>query len=262
MKTQISYILPIIFLTVISSCNKTEINSTFDENIKIKMIETVDSVKRTLSFNIYTEKIFACSNYLIDANYTLTNEKITINLVKIITPIICLTSLGSAATIINIKDLANKTYDLELNFGTQKINGQFDVTTGSYTATLPIQTKVQFVNPDLKRIPNNTIYGTVHYHSAYTSSIIQKFIDTIQLYGATQSLYPIGNYEQFQIEPNGQIKQTQDLGYYFTQYYIFNYSDNSEQLKNLVKRFGINYGDLLLITLNSSKGETFYSWTQ
>jgi hypothetical protein len=262
MKRQIIYILTLIFLVAISSCKKTEVNSSFDENIKIKMTETVDSVKRTLSFNCYSEKIFECSNYAIEATYTLTNDKITINFIKIITPSICLTSLGPASTIINLNGLSNKTYEIELNFGANKINGQLNVTSGSFIATLPTQTKVQFVNSDLKRVPNNTIYGTVHYHSASTSSIVQKFIDTLQLYGATPTLYPQGDYGQFQIEPTGQIKQTQDLGYYFTRYYIFNYSGNSGQLKDLVKRFGINYGNLLVITLNTTKGETFYSWTQ
>lgn len=228
MKRQFIYILTLIFLCVtISSCKKAEVNSTFDENIKIKMTETVDSVKRTLSFNCYTEKIFECSNYGIEATYTLTNDKITINFIKIRTPNICLTSLGPASTIINLIELTNKIYEIELNFGTNKINGQLNVTTGSFIAALPTQTKVQFVNPDLKRVPNNSIYGTVHYHSASTSSIVQKFIDTLQLYGATPTLYPQGDYGQFQIEPNGQIKQTQDLGYYFTRYYIFNYSGNS-----------------------------------
>ncbi|MBS1621791.1 MAG: hypothetical protein JST10_07220 [Bacteroidetes bacterium] len=262
MKRQFTYILSIIFLFVISSCKKPEVNSSFEENIKIKMTETVDSVNRVLNLNCFTEKIFECSNYGIEATYTLTDNKITINFIRIISPNICLTSLGPASTIISLNGLANKTYELEINFGANKIAGQLNVTTDSFVATLPTQTKVQFVNSDLKRIPNNTIYGQVHFHSASTSSLVQKFIDTLQLYGATPTLYPQGDYGQFQIDANRQIIQTQDFGYYFTRYYIFNYSNNSAQLKDLVKRFGINYPNLLLITLNTTKGETFYSWTQ
>ena len=262
MKRQTIYIFFLFSLSVISSCKKTKVDSSFDNNIKIKMTETVDSVKRILSLHCYTEKIFECSNYGIEATYTLTNDKITINFIKIIVPNICLASLGPASAIINFNGLTNKTYEIELNFGTNKITGQINVTSGSFVTTLPTQTKVQFVNPDLKRVPSNTIYGTVHYHSASTSTIVQKFIDTLQLYGATPRLYPQGDYGPFEIEPNGQIKQTQDLGYYFTRYYIFNDSGNSAQLRDLVKRFGINYGNLLIITLNTTKGEIFYSWTQ
>ena len=170
--------------------------------------------------------------------------------------------MAPASTFIDLSGLSNKTYEIELNVGANKISGQLNVTGNSFIATLPTQTKVQFVNPDLKRVPYNTIYGTVHYHSASTSSIVQKFIDPLQLYGATPTLYPQGDYGQFQIEANGQIKQTQDTGYYFTRYYIFNYSGSSVQLRDLVKRFGTNYPNLLIITLNTTKGETFSSWAQ
>ena len=172
-----------------------------------------------------------------------------------------MTSLRPASTLVKLEGLTNKLYEVELNFGATKITGQLNISASSFKATLPIQTKVQFVNSDLSRIPNNTIYGTVHYHTAATTSTVQKFIDSLQFYGATSTLYPQGDYVNFQIESNGQIKQIQDLGYYFTQYYIFNYSNNSEQIKSLVRRFGINYPNDLLITLNTAKGEIFTSWT-
>ena len=247
----------------LNSCKKsdTDSSSTFNENLKIKMSETVDSTKRTLLLNCFTEKIYGCSNYGIQSTFELTSNKITINFIQIIEPNICLTSLGPASTLIKLDGLTNKIYEIELNFGVTKISGQLNVSTNSFKATLPSQTKVQFVNPDLGRVPNNTIYGTVHYHVASTTTTVQKFIDSLQFYGATSTLYPQGDYGNFQIESNGQIKQVQDLGYYFTRYYIFNYSNNSGQLKSLVRRFGVNYPNDLLITLNTTKGETFYSWT-
>lgn len=262
MKRQPGYLLALMFLCVISSCKKTVVNPGFNENIRIRMTETVDSTKRVLNLFCATEQIFECSNYGIQTTYSLTNDKITIHFIKIITPDICLTSLGPASTVINLSGLSNRTYELELNFGSAKISGQLAITEGSFIATLPIQTKVQFLNPDLKRIPANTIYGTIHYHSASTSSIAQQFIDSLQLYGATPALYHPGDYIQFQIEANGQIKQTQDAGYYFTRYYIFNYSGSSGQLKDLVKRFGTGYPNLLLVSLYTTKGEIFYSWTK
>lgn len=259
MKRYFIFILLIFF--GLHSCKKTETTSTFNENLKIKMSETVDSTKRTLFLNCFTEKIYECSNYGIQSTYLLTNDKITINFIQIVAPSICLTSLGPASTLIKLEGLTNKIYEIELNFGATKISGQLDVSASSFKATLPTQTKVQFVNPDLGRVPNNTIYGTVHYHIASTVTTVQRFIDSLQFYGATPTIYPQGDYGQFQIESNGQIKQTQDLGYYFTRYYIFNYSGNSGQLKSLVRRFGINYPDSLLVTLNTTKGETFYSWS-
>jgi hypothetical protein len=256
------FVLILLAASGLNSCKKSDTNSTstFDENLKIKMSETVDSTKRTLFLDCFTEKVYGCSNYKIESPFELTNDKITINFIQIIAPNICLTSIGPAHTLIKLEGLSNKVYEVELNFGATKIPGQLDVSTNSFKATLPVQTKVQFVNPNLGRVPNNTIYGTVHYHVASATTTVQKFIDSLQFYGATSTLYPQGDYGNFQIESTGQIKQVQDAGYYFTRYYIFNYSNNSAQLKNLVRRFGVNYPDSLLVTLNTTKGETFYSW--
>lgn len=256
------FVFIFIFVFGFNSCKKSDIDlsSTFNENLKIKMSETVDSTKRTLFFNCFTEKIYGCSNYGIQSTFELTSNKIIINFIQIIEPNICLTSLGPASTLIKLDELSNKIYEIELNFGSTKISGQLNVSGSSFKAILPSQTKVQFVNPDLGRVPNNTIYGTVHYHVASTASTIQKFTDSLQFYGALLTLYPQGDYGNFQIESNGQIKQIQDLGYYFTRYYIFNYSNSSGQLKSLISRFGVNYPNDLLITLNTAKGETFNSW--
>jgi hypothetical protein len=234
--------------------------STFNENFRIRMNETVDSVKRTLTFRCYTEKIYLCSNYWIEATSNVINDKITINFIRIWEPEACLTSLGPAMTELHFDQLSNKNYEIVFNFSGFKITGRFDVTSQSFVATLPQQSRVQFLNPDLKRVPDNTIYGTVHYHQSTTNTIVQKYIDSLQFYGATTSLYPPGDYFRFQIDSTGRIKQTQDLGYYFTRYYIFNYSGNSSPLKDLVQRFGLAYPDDLIITLNTTKGEVFYSW--
>lgn len=263
MKRQLLFLCSIIFLCLVISCKKTtEVDPPFEENIKIRMTETVDSVKRVLNLICVTEKIFPCSNWGIETVHSVTDDKITIQFIRISYPNICATSLGPASAIINLDGLANKTYELELNFGTSKIDGQLNVTPGSFNVVIPAQTKVQFINTDLKRIPDNTIYGTIGYHSTSTSSLVQKFIDTLLLYGAIPTLYTPGDYGEFEIEANGQIKQTQDPGYYFTRRYIFSYSNNSGVFRDLVKRFGRNYPNLLSITLKTTKGETFYSWIQ
>ena len=261
MKYRLIYLILIICLSGISACIKTEdVSSDFNENVTIRMFETVDSTKRTLILDCNTEKIFICANYQLETSYILANDKITISFTGISEPKICLDSPRPASARLSLDGLENKAYPLEINLGTRKFFGQLNVTSESFQVTLLPQIKFQFINPELKRVPINTIYGTIHYDSSLTNPTVQKFIDSLQFYGATPTLYKPGDYGQFQIESNGQIKQTQDLGYYFTFYYIFNYSNNTEQLKSLVKRFGINYSDSLVITLNTTKGEVFYSW--
>jgi hypothetical protein len=252
----------ILILSVfLFSCSKDEAASSFDENLKIKMIENIDNTSRKLTLHCFTEKNFPCSNYFIENSFTVSENKITIHFIEIKKPNICLTSIGPAYADIDLGSLVNKNYDIEINVGKEKISGQLLVSTGSFKANIPSQNKIQFINPILNRIPDNTIFGTVHYHNSSTSPTVQKFIDSLQILGATTAIYTPGDYGRFHIEANGQIKQTQDLGYYFTRYYIFNFTGNSGQCKDLVRRFGITYPDALLITLNNSNGQTFYSWT-
>ena len=265
MKRHITYLLFFIFLSVIYACTKPEVQqvtSTFVEPVKIKMIEAVDSVNRTLTLRCYTQKIYECFNYGIQTDYSVTDDKITITFMKVVVPDICLTAFGPASVDIDLKGLSNNTYELEVNFSSETVKGQLDVTAGSFVATVPTQTKVQFVNPELKRIPANAIFGTVHYHFASSTSLVDRFIDTLQLYGAVPTLYAPGDYGQFEIAANGEIKQKQDPGYYFTRYYIFHYPGSSTPLKDLVRRFGVNYSDSLSIKLHTSKGETFRSWVK
>lgn len=264
MKSWFFIFITVCTICITSSCHKEDspAGTNFDGNIKIRMAESVDSIKRTLSLTCFTEKIYPCSNFSIQTSSTITSGKITINFIKIAESPICLTALGPAYTTITFDRIPIGVYELELNFGNSKVTGQLNVSAGSIVATVPVQTKVQFINPDLKRIPDNTIFGTVHYHAAGTAPVVQQFIDSLQYFGATATLYPQGDYGQFQIEAGGSIKQIQDPGYYFTRYYIFNYTGYNNQLKNLVQRYGNAYPSELFVTLNSTKGQSFYSWVK
>jgi len=153
MKRALLYIPAITFLIGICACRKEETATAFEENIKIRMYEKVDSVKRTLNLMCYTEKMFECANFKIETTYTITDNKITISFIKVLTSSICLTLMGPASTTIELKGLSNKTYDLEFNFGISKVSGLLNITTNSFIATVPVQTKVQFENSYLKRIP-------------------------------------------------------------------------------------------------------------
>jgi hypothetical protein len=241
--------------------NNSPNNPAFDENIIIRMVEKVDSTKRTLTLNCATERLFECSNHSLQYSCAVTNNKITLDFTGIKTAAFCKRSIGPATVIISLGTLNNVIYELEINVGSSKITGQISVTSGSVNVTLANPGKVQFINPDLNRVPDNTIYGTFHYHSKNSEPLAHKFIESLLSLGALPDKYAPGDYGDFQIEPNGQIRQIHDTSYYFTLHYIYKFTGNSERLKDLVKYFGKKYPDLLNIRMKTSKGEVFYSWT-
>ncbi|MBL0882656.1 MAG: hypothetical protein IBJ16_04800 [Chitinophagaceae bacterium] len=153
MQKNIFYIVFLFFCISISACKKENAHIGFEENIKIRMSESIDGVKRTLHLKCFTEKLFECFNFGIETTHTITDNKITVNFIKVIKSSLCSTAGGPAQTTIQLSSLSNNTYDIEFNFGTSMVRGLFNITTNSFIATLPPQPKVQFENPYLKRVP-------------------------------------------------------------------------------------------------------------
>lgn len=256
-----NYFLIITMVLFTLSCTKNKGIEPFNENIRIRMYENTDSNNRSLVLNCYTEKIFVeCSNYSIERNVEIHKNKIVVNFIVIHKPNVCLTSIGPATTVIELKNLPNDNYVLEFNLGNIKIEGNMIVSDDEYKVTLPVQDRIQFDNPKMNRIPANTIYGTIRYHAVTTEPLAQNFLDSLLILGANESIYNPGDYVNFIIQNNGQVFQRQDEGYYFSKYFVFNYNRNSNDLRTLVKNFGLTYPDLVTITLNTTKGEIFYSW--
>lgn len=243
-------------------CRKDVMINAIDSNINIKMLETVDSTKRTLKLYCSTEKEYNCSNFGIINTINQPSNKIEIDFNGITVPDFCLTSLGPARTTIDIGTLSNGTYDLDIKVENEKSAGQLIVTSEYYKINLDPQKQLQITYPTLNRIPTNTVWGTVGYHSSNSANLVQTFIDSLQLLGTTIQTYQSGEYGYFQINPSGQILPPQNHGYYFIRPYIFNYSGSTSALKKLVKNYGTNYGNSLNIILYTTKGETFRSWTQ
>ncbi|MCU0436799.1 MAG: hypothetical protein MUC49_02730 [Raineya sp.] len=136
----------VIVMLGLYSCKKNEPSFSFNENLKVKISEGVEDAQRIFLLNFITEKIYECSNYRILTTQVITNDKIVINFIQIEKPEICLNSLGAASTTIKLQGLENKSYTLELNFGSSKILGVLKVSATDFEIELPNQTKVQKAN--------------------------------------------------------------------------------------------------------------------
>jgi hypothetical protein len=88
------------------------------------------------------------------------------------------------------------------------------------------------------------------------------FIDALISLGATPARFPGGDYEGFEIEANGAIRQTYDGGYRHTLRFIFIFPYNMAAVKDLVRHFGKEYPDLLHIRVYTSEGDHFFSWVR
>ncbi len=224
------------------------------------MWETLDSTKRTLQFYCSTEKVYGCSNYSINKTLRKSSDNINIDFSGILIYDFCLTSLGPATTIVDLGTLSSGTYNLNIKVDRNRGEGRLIVTSDYYVIELDKQKQLKIINTPLHRVPTNTIWGTVGYHRSSTATLVQTFIDSLQFLGATAQTYQSGHYGYFEINSRGEIILPQNHGYYYIRPFIFNYDSNTSSLKKIVKNYGANYGDSLIINLYTTKGELFRSW--
>jgi hypothetical protein len=229
-----------------------------DNDISIRMIETIDGAKRTLQFFCLTKEVYPCINYQISTTYNQTEDKINVTFGDVIRSEICLTAIGPAQSSIDLGTLNNGDYQLNINSS----EGKLVVSDESYTITFSENEQFEIVNSPLMRIPANTIWGTVGYHEISTSALVRTFIDSLQQLGAVEQKYKQGHYGEYEIDEDGQIVQPgENSGYYFAESFIFHYSENISALENLVKYYGNKYGETLLyLYLQTDKGEIYRSW--
>jgi len=255
----------ISLLLLMSSCKKDapieniDSDIEFDTDIKIKMKETLDSSKRTLQFYCFTEKEYGCANYGIKSTFNYSSNSIEIDFKEVLFSDFCLTAFGPARTTIDLGTISNGIYKLNIKVGKNNSEGQIVVTSNSYSILLTNQSQLQLTNSPLHRIPTNTIWGTIGYHTSFSDTLVQSFIDSLLYLGATVQTYEPGDYDYFQIDSSGQILPPQNYGNWIVRPYIFRYSGNTADLKTLLENFGTYYGNSMNIFLYTTKGEEFRS---
>lgn len=262
MTHSIRYLLILLFAVLLVTCRKDSMESKIDSDIKISMWENSDSTGRVLEFQCETEKVYGCCNYTILHSLTINGSNIEIHFTGIYQPQMCLTSFGPARATIELASLPNGTYPLTIRVERHKSRGHLIVTSDYYEIDLDETARLEIMTPVLRRIPTNTIWGTVGYHSNSSSMLVQSFVDSLQFSGASVQTYTPGYYGYFEIDQNNAIMPPENHGYYFIRPFIFAYSGNSENIRTLVRNYGVNFGDSLNIDLRSTRGDHFMSWVQ
>lgn len=256
------YLSLFVCALLIVACKKDSMESRIDSDVKISMWEYSDSTGRKLELKCETDKSYGCCNYTILHSLSVSGSNIEINFTGIYQPDMCLTSFGPATTSVDLSSLPNGSYPLTIRVERRKSQGNLIVTSDYYEIDLDETRSVEIITPVLRRIPANTIWGTVGYHSNATSMLVQSFVDSLQFYGAAIQPNAPGYYGYFDIDANNAILPPDNHGYYFIRPFIFSYSGNSHSIKTLVRNYGLNFGDSLNIDLRSTQGHHFMSWVQ
>jgi len=170
-----------------------------------------------------------------------------------------LTAIGPATATINLGALNTGTYQLTLRNEQETFKGQLFVVNDKYTIRLNSNSGFQVQNSPLNRIPDNTIWGLVGYHTEETTPLVQSFFSELIELGVMKKSFAPGDYNRFQIDKDGDIINYNG-GYWFNQAFIFYYSEDSSELDKFLKQWSELHGTTMSIRIYTAKGEQFFSW--
>jgi hypothetical protein len=256
---KIIFIVIALFASI--SCEKTPKYDfqVVDADIVVKMSEELGNPTRSFKLGLQTDKAYPCINYSLITNSETNTDKISIDVVGIYTPTICLTAIGPASSTIPLTNIQDKSYNIEFKIGTNISTGKLICTSNEFKLQMKDLLQIKINGPVLKRIPVNTIWGTVGYHNSTTIDKVNNFINSIKATGATEVNLEDGNYNYFEIE-NSKIKEPTNSGYWFTKTFVYKFAGDKNLVKSVVKDYSKNFGDLMSISVYGDMGEEFLGW--
>lgn len=244
-------------MVVVSGCGEKTAHN-LDYHLTMEMSETILNNNRTLSLNFWSNSLKEKAGFRLQNKVLKHKNEIKVNLYTAAnTP----PSNSPLETVANIDSLENGTYNITLRLKETQIPGKLIVDNNTYELNLEKNDLVAIKANKLNKLPLNSIFGSIHYYSPATGSIINDFLDALRESGARQQPYFPGNYGLFTIASNGQIEQKNDSGYLYTKKFIYQYAGDRQKLKALVKKYAFDYTTQLLITLRTYDGLLFNIWS-
>lgn len=251
----------VLFCTcfVLTGCSRGKANNknlAFD----LKMEEEIADSNRTLRLCFSTKEYYHRTSLGLKSAHKVTEgKKIRIRFENY--DLKDSSTSGNLVDTILLKNISDGVYILLMNMCGKEIQGKLLVTEKSYHLEIPHQRMLDIINPDLNKLPFNTIFGQIHFYRTSSLPLVHQFLDSLSKMGARKSIYPSGNYNYFNILPDGQIRQERDPGYKYTQSFIYNYKGSLEKLKSLVHDFSYCYNESVVITLSTTEGQIFNIWS-
>lgn len=258
-----SFILLSLTASLIACDNDTlPVDAYVDSRIEVVPLEYPVAGATQLGLRCRTEKTYPCSNYSIVTELTYSENKISATFVGIHEMDICLTALGPASTVIDLSDVSNGEYELELNNGVLKNHGRLIISDSEIILDFQLQRGIEIIRKTTKRIPDHTYWGTVGYHSESSLARVNEFLrrlKRIQDVVAFNDQIP-GEYSFYEIGDDSQMIPDPLSGYHFAANFIFQFHGDQEQFKEELELLTTPYYDEMFINIQTVDGDRIYNW--
>lgn len=255
----------VLLASSIIACENEDLleSNPIDSNIQITPTEFFNENSLRLGLSCKTEKIYPCINYPILTEVTVVENLVSVNFIRVPEIDLCLTALGPATTTIDLSDISNGDYELELNNGRLKNTGSLKITNSEIALEVDSEKGIEIIRETTKRLPNNTYWGTVGYHTENTIDQVNEFLNILKAKNGVANFnnqIP-GDYSFFEINEEGEIIPTENSGYQFVKYFIFQYDGkNKETFKDEIDLLSTSYSEDMIIKFENYEGDRIYNW--
>lgn len=251
-------------LLLFASCENNDLGlktNAIDSKIIIEAREVLEPDSRRLALLCRTEKIYPCINFLILTEQQTTDDLIKIDFTSVEESDFCFTALGPAGTVVDLNSLPNGEYSIELNNAALKNKGTLKLTDTDISLIFAVKNGIDFQRTNTKRVPDKTYWGTIGYHKASSSILVDEFIQKFKDIGAVFSKQSPGHYFYYEIDNSGDIvSDVENSGYYFMKSFIFQFDGDETALKNLIEVEAKEYKTDLSMNVQTYKGEQINNW--
>lgn len=258
--TRFALLIPMLFIL---ACEGEEAvpSNTLGSEIEMSMAEYIDTDQRTLTLKFLTLKDFPCINYRIKHEVMVDHQLVNIVLEKVEEADVCLDAIGPAFAFVDLGQLTEKEYDLQIQLGESIINhGTLSVSKDAYQINLNENTGIRLLNPDLNRIPSQAVWGMIKYQGEEQNKKLMGFFnEAMEIAGATDKKFAEGDYGYFQVSPEGNIVQPLEQHDMNEQSFLFDFSGEEEDLQQVLQQINSNFDGVQLRFYNA-RGEELRSW--
>lgn len=182
-----------------------------DKEFSLDLWQTLGAnTPSNLELRMYTIENEDCLNTKILSNYNRTGRNISLTLYDILDPEVCDPGPAPATGVQSVTDASPDVYTLTIELQDVVSNGgTLTITDEAYQVVMDEENGISWLHTELRKIPENALWGYLVYTNPEEESRIASFVDEINNLGSDLPL-TTGYYGYFSVTDTGEITELKD----------------------------------------------------
>ncbi len=230
--------------------------TNIEKEFYINLWEELYPNSRNLRIDLQSIKNQDCLNYSIDYKWNAASNQFDLAINDIVSPMDCLPGLGPANAIIDVGDLENQFFKMNIGLGETVVNeGQLLVNSESYTLQMDTEEGIIIPEKVLRRVPNNSVWGFVAYQNSQDLPIASDLLGQLNTFGNPLTLTE-GKYGYFSfLDSKLLVSGAPATGQVSS--FIIEYEGEQKAIQEVVDNFRASHAGSVTLKVFTSSGDTY-----